>query len=980
MKKLLTPDTHRIGRPAGAVPQPDAVPAERVNGTPLPLRKGLETLLGKENVSTRVSDLVRYASDASPYRAVPQVVVRPRNARDLAAIMRFAARNGRHLTFRSAGTSLNGQAMSEDILVDVKTHFTGMEIRDGGKRIWSRPGVVLGDAQAVLARHGYMIGPDPGSTSVCTIGGVLADNAGGMRCSLERDSYHTLEDATFVLPSGTIVDTTDPDAEAKLETSDPELVAGILALRDEIRGDTDLVALLRRKFSIRNTNGLRLDAFLDEDTPVRILMRLMVGSEGIFGAITESVIRTIQLPRYKAVAWVMLPDLRQAASYVAPLMETGALACELLVAPVLKRSVDNFREAPREWADIDDNTAALLLEVGGTSEDALNEAITTAEDVLADAELVSPLTFDRTSAGQRGAWKIRNGLFGLIGADRPQGTALITEDVCFPPAQVGQAAADLLDLLSRYGYPEMVMGHAAFGNLHFFLLPRLDDDDERAHYADFLDDLARLVIDNYQGSLKAEHGTGVNMAPFLLREWGERAWNLMWRIKELIDPRGILAPNVKLTRNQDIHLQRFKSFPKVEDEINACVECGFCEPICPSRHVTVTPRQRIVLRREMARQAADSAVLAKLQEEYEYDAVEMCAADGTCAIACPISIDTGKVMKMFRAAEHDGTAEHIALSAARNFRHIERVARGGVRAAALLGGTAGTGPLRTAANAGRAVISPDILPTIPGKLPHPAPRTLPTTHREGATAVYFPACINRIFGRPHGAPADQLELPHAIVELGRRSGRPVWIPGNVEGNCCGTPWSSKGYTRGFEDRAHTIASDLWRWTDGGALAVVIDAASCTHGLLEQVPGVLDGELAENFARIRILDVVDWLRDEVVDGLTFTDSAGRVAVHPTCSTTHMGINDDLVALVGKVADEVVVPDKATCCGTAGDRGLLHPELLESATREERSALTGHFDAFVSDNRTCEMGLEMIAGKPYQNVACLLEKASRPVVTP
>ncbi|MCK7641358.1 FAD-binding oxidoreductase [Corynebacterium sp. CCM 8835] len=980
MKKLLTPDPSRIGRPEGAAPQPDAVPADRANGAPAPLLKALRTLLGAENVSGRVSDLIRYASDASPYRTVPQIVVRPRNAHDLSRLMRFAARNDRKLTFRAAGTSLNGQAMSDDILVDVKTHFTGMEVRDGGQRIWSRPGVVLGDAQAVLARHGHMIGPDPGSTPVCTIGGVLADNAGGMRCSLERDSYHTLEEATFVLPSGTIVDTMAPDAEAKLEEAEPELVAGLLALRDEIRGDTELVDFLRRKFSIRNTNGLRLDAFLDEDTPVRILMRLMVGSEGIFGAITESVIRTIKLPRHKAVAWVMLPDLRQAASYVAPLMETGALACELLVAPVLKRSVDNFREAPADWADIDDNTAALLLEVGGTSEEELERAIAAAQDVLADAELLSPLAFDRSPEGQRGAWKIRNGLFGLIGSDRPQGTALITEDVCFPPAQVGRGAADLLDLLSSYGYPEMVMGHAAFGNLHFFLLPRLDDDGERARYAAFLDDLARLVIDDYQGSLKAEHGTGVNMAPFLLREWGDRAWELMWRVKELIDPRGILAPNVKLTRSQDIHLQRFKSFPKVEDEINACVECGFCEPVCPSRHVTVTPRQRIVLRREMARQPEGSEVLARLQEEYGYDAIEMCAADGTCAVACPISIDTGKVMKMFRAAEHDGTAEHIALGTARNFRHFERAARGGVKAAELLDGVAGTGALRGVATAGRAVISSDILPTIPGKLPHAAPRTMPATQREGASAVYFPACINRIFGRPHGAPADQLELPRAIVELGRRSGRPVWIPGDVEGNCCGTPWSSKGYTRGFEDRARAIAADLWRWTDGGALPVVVDAASCTHGLLEQVPGALDGDLAENFSRIRILDVVDWLRDEVVDGLTFTDSAGRVAVHPTCSTTHMGINDDLVALVRRVADEVVVPDKATCCGTAGDRGLLHPELVESATREERAGLTGHFDAFVSDNRTCEMGLEMIAGKPYQSVASLLEKASRPVVTP
>lgn len=980
MKKLGTPSPRHIGRPAGSTPQLDAVPEDRFKGTDTATVKALSDLVGADNVLHRISDLVRYASDASAYRLIPQVVVRPRDARDIAAVMQWANDNGRHIVFRSAGTSLNGQSITDDILMDLKTHFGGMRVLDGGERLWSRPGVILGDAQAVLSRHGYMIGADPGSTSVCTIGGVLADNSGGMRCSVDRDSYHTLEDATFVLPSGTIVDTTSPTADADLKAAVPQLYQGLVDIAERIRSDAELSAFLRKKFTIRNTNGLRLDAFLDEDSPTRMLMRLLVSSEGIFGAITESVIRTVKLPRHKAVAWVMLPSLRDAASYVHALVQAGAQACELLVAPVLRDAVGNFPAAKQHWSDLGDDAAALLLEVGGATEEELDEAIARTQSVLADAELLEPTVFDKTEKGMRGAWQIRSGLFGLFGAGRPDGSTYITEDVCFAPEDIGDASADLLNLLTEYDYPPLVMGHAAFGNLHFSMFPRLTEPEELEHYANFIDDLAELVIDKYHGSLKAEHGTGVNMAPYVRREWGDVAWNIMWELKNLIDPHGILAPEVKLTRTEDIHLKNFKSFPKVEKEINACVECGFCEPVCPSRHVTVTPRQRIVLRREMARQPEGSKVLHQLQEEFQYDAVDMCAADGTCAIPCPVSINTGKVMKDMRAHEHSDSAQKAGINAAKNYATLEKAARGAVKAAYAVQQLTGSKTLATVANAARSLINNDLLPTVPGDLPAAASR-LPDTDRSGATAVYFPACINRIFGISAHAPADRVEVPEAIVALGRRSGRPVWIPGDVAGSCCGTPWSSKGYTEGFKEKAQEIAQDLISWTDNGTLPVVVDAASCTHGLLAEVPKALDGDLKQQFAAVRILDTIEWLDQEVMDYLPLTQPVQRVAVHPNCSVEHMGLTETMVSILDKVANEVVVPEGATCCGTAGDRGLLHPELVESATREQARSLEGvEFDAYVSDNRTCEMGLEMTLDLPYESIATVLERASRPVVSP
>ena len=242
----------------------------------------------------------------------------------------------------------------------------------------------------------------------------------------------------------------------------------------------------------------------------------------------------------------------------------------------MRGSVGQFSAAPAEWADIDQSTAALLLEVGGTTEDELQQAIAAAEAVLEGAELLAPLHFETDPKKQNAMWQLRNGLFGLIGQNRPQGAALITEDVCFPPAQVGEGAAELMELLRRYGYPEGVMGHAPYGNLHFFITPDFSNPDELEKYSRFLDELVELVVDKYDGSMKAEHGTGINMAPFVRHEWGDEIWNLFWEVKEMLDPDTILAPDVKLTHQSDIHLQRFKSFPKVEQEINMCVECGFC--------------------------------------------------------------------------------------------------------------------------------------------------------------------------------------------------------------------------------------------------------------------------------------------------------------------------------------------------------------------------------------------------------------------
>ena len=973
---LLQPDVARIGRPPGN-PTEDRVSEVMASGTPRDLRNALSELIGPDQVLHRAIDLVRYASDASPYRLIPQVVVAPRNIGDVVALLKYCRENGRHATFRAAGTSLCGQSQSDDILIDVRRHWYGMSIEDGGLALRARPGVILGHANAHLRKHKRRLGPDPASVNACTIGGVVANNAGGMRCTIERDSYHTVRSMTIVLASGTVVDTAQPDAEEAFMRAEPELGRGLLDLRAELIADRALAERVRHKFAIRNTTGYRLDALLDADTPLEIFRRLVVGSEGTLAFMGEVVINTLPAAGATCVTWIPLPSIDDAVALVPGLVSLGAEAVELMVAPALKAAAQAFPGTPEYWRTLDPNAAALLVEFAATDDAALDRTEAAARALVAGANLLHPLDFTRDAEAIEIDWRVREGLLGIVGKLRPEGTAVLNEDVCFPPARIAEGARDLQALLTKHGFLPGVAGHAAFGNLHFTLTPKLDDPADLKRYGAFMADLVELVIDKYDGSLKAEHGTGRNMAPFVRREWGDKATEMMWRIKKLADPHGVLAPDSVLSRDDGIHLRQLKSTPAIENISDAthCIECGFCEPVCPSRNVTMTPRQRIVIRREMARQPSSSRMFAQLLKEYEYDGIQTCASDGTCGVVCPVSINTGALIKSFRQRENTEGSENVALFIAKHWRRVEALARLGMGMTDLITRAVGVRALTGLTAVARMAISKDLVPSVPGPMPQKAPRKLPVTARQGAAAVYFPACINRIFGRAPGMP-QRPSLPEALVALSARAGQPLWIPSNVRGLCCSTPWSSKGYHLGHEWMAAAIADAMWDWSDAGTLPIVIDAVSCTHGLLDDVRTHVNSERQERFKKIQLVDAIAWTH-KLLPSLHIQRKLGSAAVHPTCSTIHLGLEKKLIEIASAVADEVIVPIGTTCCGTAGDRGLLHPELVVSATREEKAYLDAHAaKVYLSANRTCEMGIQQATGKPYESFIFALEAATRP----
>jgi D-lactate dehydrogenase len=970
---INTADPPGLNAPTAA-PAPDRAPESLAAGTPAALRTDLERLLGPDRVLSRAIDIVRYASDASPYRVLPQVVVTPRDASEVAAVFDYGRRKGIAATLRAGGTSLNGQGQGDGILVDVRRHWGGVRIEEDGAIARVRPGTTLGHVNRLLMPVGRKLGPDPASTDFACVGGVVANNSGGMRCGTTKDSYSTLRSLEFVLPSGTVIDSGAPDAAERFAAAEPALAKGLAEIRDEIRADAELSERIRRKFEIKNTTGYRLCAFLDADEPVEIFRRLLVGSEGTLGFVSEAVFETVPLGRYTTTALLLFEDMEAAAAVVQPLVEAGTTATEVMVAPTLITAAYNLPGTPEEWKEIPPTAAAILCEFRSDEEADLDGNERDALALLEGRPLIKPPEFTREVELTEMFWRVREGMHGLIGRLRPEGSSLIVEDVCVRPERIAEAARDIQALLGKHEFLPGVAGHASAGNLHFMLTPAFGEARDRERYEAFMGELVDLVLDEYDGSLKAEHGTGINMAPFVEREWGKKATAFMWRVKELADPDGVLAPGIVLNRDPGVHLRNLKSTPPIEDTGGAttCVECGFCEPVCPSRDLTTTPRQRIVVRREMARQPEGSRLRTVLAEQYAYDGIDTCAADGSCRLACPLAIDTGKLVKELRERGRDEAAERAGLAAARRPAAVERAARGGLRA----GHRVGDGPMRGLTGLARKALGEEVVPAWEPPMPPPAPAELPATVREGAAAVYFPACINRIFGPPtERRGLSPLSLPAALVEVSRRAGLPVWIPPDVGGRCCAVPWSSKGLRAGFERMARATAAAMWRWSDGGDLPVVVDASSCTLGIAEELADALSEDERERHAKLEIVDSVTWALERVAPELE-PRKVSRAAIHPTCSARHLGTNKDLVSLAWQLAEDVTVPAAASCCGFAGDRGFLHPELTDAATRPEAEELAGRsFDAYLSSNRTCEVGMERATGEPYRSPIQLLEELTR-----
>jgi len=948
--------------------------------SPAEIAAQLRAFIDPARILTRPIDRIAFASDASLYRLIPRAVVQPVDAEEVRRLFQYSQEKRIPLTFRCAGTSLSGQAITDGILVDVGRFWRSASVEEDGRLLRVQPGLIGQQANQILKQYAAKIGPDPASIGAARLGGILSNNASGMCCGVAQNAYHTLRSMTFMLPSGTTIDTAAADADARFREAEPKLVAGLLELKRQLEANPALSARIRAKYGRKNTTGYSLNAFLDYSSPAEIFSHLLIGAEGTLAFIAEAVLETVADLPVKYTGLLLFPDLHAACAAIVPLRDAGAAALELMDRASL-RSVETQPGIPAEIRQLPDGAAGLLVEFQTANLAAVEENAARAKAAVAGLNLLGTPMFTDDPVEQGRLWEIRKGMFPSVGAVRAKGTTVIIEDVAFALEHLADAAVDLTRLFKKHGYDNaIVFGHAKDGNLHFVITQGFTTEKEVAQYRDFIDDVVDLVVRKYDGALKAEHGTGRNMAPFVETEWGPEAYAAMQQLKALADPENLLNPGVIINPDPAAHMADLKRMPVVEDEVDKCIECGYCEPKCPSRDLTLTPRQRIVVRREMQRLKDDSshAAFDALNRDFPYMALDTCAVDGLCATACPVNIDTGKLTKRFRHLRHTAVANHIAVLIAKNMKLTEFGARFAMGLGHAVQGVFGLGFMRGITG----VLDFFTRRTMDeafwqwcAEMPRPRRGALPKRPREGAEAVYFPACISRIMG---ALPGEQQEttVMQALLNVADRAGVKLFVPDDIQGNCCGVPFSSKGFEEAHHVTADRTIENFYRWSNAGELPVVVDTSPCTYGL-KTARAHLTAENQAKFDKLTILDSVEFAHDRILPTLPIQRKVNSVALHPVCSATKMAIVPKLVRISKKCSESVLVPRDAGCCAFAGDRGFLFPELTASATNlEAAQATTEEQSGYYSSSRTCEIGMTRATGKVYQSYLHLLDYASRP----
>lgn len=883
------------------------------------------------------------ANDASHYLLIPKEVTAPKNILEISELLRKQFQSGQPLTFRSGGTSLSGQGVTKELLVDTRSGFRNVEILDGGKRVRVQPGVSVREVNNRLKGYGYKFGPDPASEIAATIGGVIANNSSGMLCGTEANAYQTIESMKIVFSDGSQFDTASPTADSDLFKLQPLLHDQILAIKKIIDNRVDLQNEIARQFAFKNTMGYGINSFIDFKTPTDILLHLMIGSEGTLAFVAEATFNTVLIKPFASSALLFFDSLRTANDALPALVDSGAAAIELLD----KTSLLVAQRDPKAISQMKSlrvaEHAALIVEYQELSANELQARESNAEGLLSRLKLSSNSKFTQELHTRNDLWHVRKSLYAAVAGARPTGTTALLEDISVPVKQLANTCESLTTLFEKHKYRDSVIfGHAKNGNIHFMLNEDFTDAASKLRYERFTNEMVDLVLAD-GGTLKAEHGTGRIMAPFVERQYGTELYSFMVALKKAFDPKSILNPDVIITTDSTIHLKNFKTSPTVEEEVDRCVECGFCEQSCPSKHLTLTPRQRIVIRRAIstAKQEGNSSVVRQLNKSFQYDGIETCAADGICAVSCPVSINTGDLVKRLRSEKSSPVSEFVWNYAANNWSSTLALVRIGIS-------TAHKVPLlsKLVTKSVRALFGSESIPYMDGTITPGKKRIAKQSNKPDL--IYLPSCTGEIFG-----PSGQSNFE----EICAKAGLAVYIPEEISDSCCGTPWKSKGMTEGSKlngQRSQALAQKLKSFE----VPVVSDNSSCSEGFVASLKG------------LEVMDAPTFLAKYALGKLAIT-KVNSLVVHPTCSSTKLDESAGLLALAGALSDNVIVPPNWGCCAFAGDRGLLHPELTKSATKDEVEFVQSvKADSYISTNRTCEIAMTSASGKSYISVLELL----------
>ena len=999
----------------------------------------LRQFIPSDRIYTDELRTLGWGTDASFYRQIPKVVIRSDGEEEISRIVKACQKYKLPFTFRAAGTSLSGQSCTDSVLIVAGKHWESYTLSPDGESIRLQPGIVGARVNEILKPYGRVFPPDPASIGSAMVGGIVINNASGMNCGVHANSDRMMMSARIILTDGTVLDTGDEESRQNFRKTHPEFLAKIEALRDKVRADEELASRIRIKYSIKNVTGLNLRPLIAYDDPFDIIAHSMVGSEGTLAFLSEVTMKTLHDYKYKASAMVYFLTMKESCEAVVAMkkLKAGDEDLEMSAENLMVKSAEmldymslNSVDDPvflQYKKDVDagkiegvspgdyHNLTAILTETKGITHEQLLEKIEKIKECLGQFRLYIPAEFTEDPAVYGKYWAIRSGIFPSVGGTRPVGTSCLIEDVAFPIENLPEATVKLQKLIADHGYDDAcIYGHAFEGNYHFILNQSFADEHEVARYAEMMRDVAKLVVEGYDGSLKAEHGTGRNMAPFVKYEWGEKAYEAMKELKDIFDPEGLLNQGVIFNDDPDCFIKCLKPLPVLNYDFdsvpdggkylmdptlstaketieqvkraNKCIECGFCEVNCMSCGLTLSSRMRIAVQREIREletTGRDPQRAATLRKQYKYYGDQTCATDGLCSTSCPMKINTGELTHLIRQLDMNNSklGYQVGEFAANHMAGIKsglRVVLDVAHAAHVtLGPTLMTTVCRTMNKMGM----PLWTTAMPKKKRQPKPsdltqfiieKSIPHTsdispQTSALKVVYFPSCINQTMGLSKEAPVKHA-LVDEVIQLMAKAGYEVIFPEGMEKMCCGQIWESKGMLDIADRKSAELEAALWKASEQGKYPVLCAQSPCLH------------RMRKVMKKMKLYEPAEFIMTYLKDRLEFHPTDKHIALHLTCSTRQMGVDKDMIALAKLCSTNVFLPEGVGCCGFAGDRGFTFPELNRYGLRKLRPQIEANkIEVGYSNSRTCEIGLETNTGIPYMSIIYLVNLCTTPKKT-
>lgn len=926
--------------------------------------------ISPDRIQTDYMRRLAWGTDAGFYRLIPQVIIHTENEDEIIAIVKAAQKHRVPLTFRAAGTSLSGQAISDSVLVIAGKNWEKYTIGENAESIRLQPGIIGQRVNQILKPFGKRFPPDPASVKSAMVGGMVQNNAAGMSCGVHENSYRMIISARLILADGTLLDTGDEESKQAFRKSHAQFINCIEELRDRIRSDKSLIERIKRKYSIKNVTGLNILPLVEWDDPFDIITRLIVGSEGTLAFLSEVDMKTTIDMEFKANAMLFFEDARTANELVIALQKSPVRAVEFFDRKALKSVEDDSPSLPLK--DLPEKASGMLIKIEANNEHELAEFTSKVNTIISQFKTLYPVQFTTDESVSNAYWTMRSGIFPKVGGTRPIGTTCLIEDVAFPINKFADAIEDLRDILDRNGYNEAVIyGHALDGNYHFILNQSFDNEKAVAQYEKMMNEVVDLVVDKYDGSLKAEHGTGRNMAPFVSREWGDVVFEIMKDIKQLFDPENIFNPGVIFNDDPKCYLKNIKPLPETHEIIDKCIECGFCEVNCLSWGFTLSSRQRIIVQREITRlknTGENPQLLKELEAAFVYDGEQTCAGDGLCATSCPVNIDVGDYIRYLRSQNNKlhPVNQHIGKWTAEHFSAVKfslKTALVGANAARVVIGNKNVDKLGETIHK----LSGKSIPLWTSTLPKTMPKIKSFTQpKSDLKVVYFPSCLNQMMGVSANDP-EQVPLARKMVTFLNKAGYEVIFPEKMNKLCCGTIWKSKGLPEIADYKSTELEKALLQASENGKYPVLCDQSPCLHRMRQTLKGM------------DLYEPVEFIDKFLIDKLIFEQTDEPITIHSTCSSILMGLTPTLIKIAKLCSTNVLVPEEVGCCGFAGDKGFFVPELNKYALRKlPRQIKNFGTKVGYSNSRTCEIGLNTHSGIPYVSIVYLVDKCTKGVV--